>query len=71
MQREHPTDRLRYEAFVHPIHATVEEAAHLRWVADRGESPATFAIVVGVVLAFLVPFAATLIFLAFTIGHFA
>jgi len=70
MQREHPTDRLRYEAFVHPIHAT-EEAAPLRRVADRGESPATFAIVVGVVLAFLVPFAATLIFLAFTIGHFA
>ena len=47
------------------------EVARLREIVDDGESPATPAIVVGAVLAFVVPFAAMLIFLAFVVAHFA
>jgi hypothetical protein len=72
VEHEHPSDMSRHEGRVHhPIHETVEEAAHLRRVADEGKSPATPAIVVGVVLAFLAPFVAIVIFLVFTIAHFA
>jgi hypothetical protein len=49
----------------------VEEAAHLREVAEEGESAATFPILAGVVLAFVVPIAATLMLLAFGIWYFA
>jgi hypothetical protein len=47
----------------------VEEAAHLRQVAAKGESTATPAILVGAVLAFVVPLAAIIILLAFVIAH--
>jgi hypothetical protein len=49
----------------------LEEAAQLRKVVDDGESPATLAIVVAAVLAFVVPFAAILIVLVFGIAHFS
>jgi hypothetical protein len=72
VQHDQPADTPQHESFRHhPIHATVEEAAHLRKVADEGKSPATPAIVAGVVLAFILPFAATLILLAFVVSHFA
>jgi hypothetical protein len=44
---------------------------HVREVADEGESPATPAILVGVVLAFIVPIATVLMLLAFGAGHFS
>jgi cation transport ATPase len=60
------------EAFVHhPVRAAAHEAAHLREIADKGESPATPAIVAAAVLAFVIPFAATLMVVAFTVAHFA
>jgi hypothetical protein len=66
------TDTARPESFVrHPIRAAAAEAAHFREVANEGESPETFAIVVAAVLAFLVPLAASLIALVFVIEHFA
>jgi hypothetical protein len=55
----------------HPIHATREEVAHAYRVVLEGESPATFAIVVGVLIAFLLPFAGLIMSLAFVIAHFA
>ena len=68
-QRIDPPSR---ESFVrHPIRAAAAEAAHFRQVADEGESPETFAIVVAVVLAFLVPLVASLIVLTFVIAPFA
>jgi hypothetical protein len=70
VQRDQPKDVQPHETFVrHPIHATVEEAAHLRQVAAKGESTATPAILVGAVLAFVVPLAAIIILLAFVIAH--
>jgi hypothetical protein len=72
MRHDQPADTPAHESFVHhPIHATVEEAEHLREVAEEGESPATPAIIAGLVLAFIVPLAATLILLAFVVSHFA
>jgi hypothetical protein len=66
------TNEERRDGFVrHPIHATVEEAAHLRDVAEDGESPATPVIVVAAVLVFVVPLVAVLTLLAFGIAHFA
>lgn len=60
------------QAFVHhPVRAAAHEAAHLREVADKGESPATPALVAAAVLAFVIPFAATLMVVAFTVAHFA
>jgi hypothetical protein len=62
----------RRDGFVlHPIHATVEEAAHLRDVAEEGKSPATPVIVVAAVLVFVVPLVAVLTLLAFGVAHFA
>jgi hypothetical protein len=62
----------RGDGFVrHPIHATVEEAAHLREVAEEGESPATPVIVVAAVLMFVVPLVVGLTLLLFGIEHFA
>jgi hypothetical protein len=43
----------------------------VREVLDEGESPATPAILVGVVLAFIVPIATVLMLLAFGAGHFS
>lgn len=69
---DQPAQTAQHERFArHPIHATVEEAEHLREVADAGESPATPAIVAGFVLAFILPLAASLILLAFVVMHFA
>jgi hypothetical protein len=62
----------RPDGFVrHPIHATVDEAAHLRDVAEEGESPATLFIVVAAVLVFVVPLVAVLTLLASGVAHFA
>lgn len=72
VEHEQRTDAPPDESFVHhPIHSVVHEAAHLRQIADEGESPATPAIVAAAVLAFVIPLAATLIFLAFAVAHFA
>jgi hypothetical protein len=72
VQQEKPPAVPRNESFVrHPVHAVEDEAAHLREIADEGDSPATFAIVVGAVLLFVVPLAAALMLLAFGIAHFA
>ena len=43
----------------------------MREVVDEGESPATPAILVGIVLAFIVPIATVLMLLAFGVGHFS
>jgi hypothetical protein len=62
----------QHESFArHPIRATEQEAAHVREVVDDGESPATPAILVGVVLALIVPIATVLMLLAFGVGHFS
>ena len=72
MERERFQNGSGHESFVrHPVHGTAEEVAHLREIVDEGESPATPAIVVGAVLAFVVPFAALLITLSFVVAHFA
>jgi hypothetical protein len=55
----------------HPLHAAAHEAEHLREVADKGESPKTPAIIAATVILFVVPIAATVMLLAFTIAHFA
>jgi hypothetical protein len=60
------------ENFVHhPLRTAAHEAEHLREVADAGESPKTPAIIAGTVIVFVVPIAATIMLLAFTIAHFA
>jgi hypothetical protein len=72
MQNDQPGDTPQDESFArHPIHATEEEAAHLRQVADEGESPRTPAIVVGAVPAFILPLAASLMLLGFALYYFA
>jgi hypothetical protein len=72
VEQQQGIDAPQHESFVHhPVHATVEEAAHLRQVAAQGESPATPAILIAAVLAFVVPLAAILMVLAFGIAHFA
>lgn len=63
--------RRRESFFRHPIRPTMEEAAHLRDVAENGESAATPAIVAGAVLGLVVPLAAILIFLVFGVAHFS
>ena len=61
-----------HDSFVrHPVRAAENEVAHLREIADEGESPVTFPIVIGAVLMFVVPVAVTLVFLALAIAHFA
>lgn len=63
---------MRHESVVrHPIRATVHEAAHMREIADEGDSPATPVLLAGVVLGFVAPLAALLILLAFGIAHFS
>jgi len=72
VQDEHPTDTPSHESVVrHPIRVTVEEVEHVRQVVDEGESPATPAIIAGVVIAFVVPLAALIMLLALAIAHFA
>jgi hypothetical protein len=61
-----------HESFArHPVRATEQEAAHVRDIAKEGESPATPAVLVGVVLAFIVPIATVLMLLAFGVAHFS
>jgi hypothetical protein len=55
----------------HPLVATVYEAAHLRQIAAEGTSPATPAIMVAAVLAFVVPFVTMLILLVFVVADFS
>jgi hypothetical protein len=72
VHQERSANVKRGDGFVrHPIHATVEEAAHLREVAEEGESPATPVIVVAAVLVFVVPLVVVLTLLAFGTSHFA
>jgi hypothetical protein len=72
VQHDQSRDLPRRESFIrHPIRPTMEEAAHLRDVADDGESAATPAILAGAVFAFVVLLAAILIFLVFGIAHFS
>jgi hypothetical protein len=72
VQDEHPSDTPSHESVVrHPIRVTVEEVEHVRQVVDEGESPATPAIIAGVVIAFVVPLAALIMLLALAIAHFA
>ena len=71
MGRKQPTDASPHENLRHPLHAAAQEAAHLREIADEGDSPATFPIIAGVVLAVVIPLAALVIFLAFAISHWA
>ncbi len=72
MHRKRSTNVQGPDGFVrHPIHATVEEASHLREVAQKGESPATPVIVVAAVLVFVVPLVVVLTLLVFGIAHFA
>jgi hypothetical protein len=71
VRHDEPRDVPQDEGFVrHPIRGTVKEAGHVREVVDQGESPATPAIIAGVVLAVVVPLAALLIFMDFAIEHF-
>ncbi len=55
----------------HPLVAAVEEAAHLRKIADEGESPETLPILVGAALTFVVALALLVFLLVFGIAHFA
>jgi hypothetical protein len=55
----------------HPFRRAEAEAEHLREVGEEGESPETPVIVVGTVLAIVVPLAAALIFVGFAVSHFA
>jgi hypothetical protein len=70
VQRDRPRNVPQHDSFArHPIRATEQEAAHVREIAEKGESPATPAILVGLVLSFVVPFATVLMLLAFGAGH--
>jgi hypothetical protein len=70
VQHDRPRNVPQHDCFArHPIRATEQEAAHVREIAEEGESPATPAILVGFVLAFIVPIATVLMLLAFGAGH--
>jgi hypothetical protein len=72
VQNDQANDAPQHERFVrHPVRATVHEAEHLREIAAKGDSPATPVILAGLVLAFIVPLAAILIVLDFTVAHFS
>jgi hypothetical protein len=72
VQQDRSRDVRRRESFLHhPIRPTMEEAAHLRDVAEDGESAATPAIVARAVLGLVVPLATILIFLVFGVAHFS
>jgi hypothetical protein len=72
VRHDQSTDAPQRESLVrHPIRRVVHQAAHLRTIAEEGESPATPAILVALVFAFIVPIAALLILLAFGVAHFS
>ncbi len=54
-----------------PTCRPIQEAAHLREVADEGESAATPAILAGATLAFVATLATTVFLPVFTVAHFA
>ena len=53
----------------HPLRAAEHEVEHLRAVADKGESAATPAIIVGAEFVFLVPLVLAVIALALGIAY--
>lgn len=53
----------------HPLHAARDEIADLVDVAERGESPATPAVVIGGIGLVLIPLVATIITFAFAVGY--
>lgn len=57
--------------FRHPLHATHQEVEHLVEVAERGESAATPALIVGGIGLILALLVATVIALALTVAYFA
>jgi cobalamin biosynthesis protein CobD/CbiB len=66
------TDPARRESFArHPLHATVKEVAHLRKIANEGESAETPAILAGAALAFVATLATLVFLLVFGIAHLA
>jgi hypothetical protein len=72
VQHDPPRNVPQHESFArHPVRATEQEAAHVREIVNEGESPATPALLVGVVLAFVVPIATVLMLLAFGVAHFS
>jgi hypothetical protein len=72
VQHDPRTNGRPQEGFVrHAIHATVDEAAHVRQVADEGESAATPLILVGVVILCVVPLVAIVILLALGVADFS
>jgi hypothetical protein len=72
VQHDHPAKVTKHDSVVHhPIRATAHEATELLVIAAEGTSTATPAILVGAVLAFIVPLATLLILLAFGIAHFS
>jgi hypothetical protein len=72
VQHDPPRNVPQHESFArHPVRATEHEAAHVRDIVDEGKSSATPAILVGVVLAFIVPIATVLMLLAFGVAHFS
>jgi hypothetical protein len=69
VQHDPPTNVPQHESFArHPVRATEHEAGHVRDIVNEGESPATPAILVGVVLAIIVPIATVLMLLAFGVA---
>ncbi len=72
VQHDPPRNVPQHESFArHPVRATEHEAAHVREIVNEGKSPATPAILVGVILAFIIPLATLLILLAFGVAHFS
>ena len=72
VQHDPPRNVPQHENFArHPVRATDHEASRVREIANEGESPATPAVLVGVVLAFIVPIATVLMLLAFGVAHFS
>lgn len=72
MRRDDSTDVHGHESrFLLPIRAAEREVAHLHEIAAEGSSPETPAILVAAVVAFVGPFAALLITVAFLAAHVA
>lgn len=66
MKRHDAHKRLR-----HPLHAAHEDIAHLADVAERGESAATPAVLIGAVALVVFPLVAAVIAVAFTAAYLA
>jgi hypothetical protein len=69
VDNDHAKRREGHEGVVpRAVHAIVAEVARLHEVADEGQSDATPAILVGAVLAFVVPLVSFLILLVFGVA---